>query len=182
MKEIFSKRIGNTTLKVIEGDITEEGTVAIVNAANSYLAHGGGVAFAIVKKGGREIQEESNKIVEEKGPIPVGEAVITKGYHLKAKYVIHVVGPKFGEGKEEEKLRKAIRSVLELAKEHGIKTISIPAISCGIFGFPKEKGTRIIVEETIKFLQENEKQFDEIHFIGVDATIPKLFKEALIND
>ena len=182
MKEILSKKIGHTTLKVIEGNITEEGTSAIVNAANSYLAHGGGVAFAIVKKGGREIQEESNKIVEEKGPIPVGEAVITKGYHLKAKYVIHVVGPRFGEGKEEEKLRKAIRSVLELAKEHGIKTISIPAISCGIFGFPKEKGTRIIVEETIKFLQENEKQFDEIHFIGVDATIPKLFKEALIND
>jgi O-acetyl-ADP-ribose deacetylase (regulator of RNase III) len=182
VKEIFSKKIGHATLKVIEGDITEEETSAIVNAANSYLAHGGGVAFAIVKKGGREIQEESNKIVEEKGPIPFGEAVITKGYHLKAKYVIHVVGPRFGEGKEEEKLRKAIRSVLELAKEHGIKTISIPAISCGIFGFPKEKGTRIIVEETIKFLQENEKQFDEIHFIGVDATIPKLFKEALIND
>ena len=181
MKEIFSKRIGNTTLKVIEGDITEEGTVAIVNAANSYLAHGGGVAYAIVRRGGKEILEDSNRIVKEKGPIPVGEAAITKGYNLKAKYVIHVVGPRWGEGKEEEKLRKAIRSVLELAKEHNIKSIAIPAISCGIFGFPKGIGTRIIVEETINFLQENESAFDEIHFIGVDTTIPQLFKEALIN-
>lgn len=106
MKEIFSKRIGNTTLKVIEGDITEEGTVAIVNAANSYLAHGGGVAYAIVRRGGKEIQEDSNRIVKEKGPIPVGEAAITKGYNLKAKYVIHVVGQDGAKAKRKRNCEK----------------------------------------------------------------------------
>lgn len=181
MKEIFEKTINNTILKVIKGDITEEATEAIVNAANSYLAHGGGVAYAIVKKGGREIQEESNKIIKEKGPIPVGHAVLTKGYNLKAKYVIHVVGPQWGEGEEELKLRLAIKNVLKIAKENGIVSISIPAVSCGIFGFPKAKGTKIIVEETINFIKNNPNSFKEIHFIGIDEEIPMLFKEALIN-
>jgi Predicted phosphatase homologous to the C-terminal domain of histone macroH2A1 len=181
MSEIFVSVIEGTKIRVIKGDITEENVDAIVNAANSYLSHGGGVALAIVRKGGREIQEESDKIVEERGPIPVGEAVITKGYRLKAKYVIHTVGPRFGEGNEEEKLRNAIRSVLKLAKEYGIKSISIPAVSCGIFGFPKDKGTKIIVDEVLKFIKENKGVLEEVHFIGIDEEITNLFKEALVN-
>ncbi|BAL81001.1 macro domain-containing protein [Caldisericum exile] len=181
MKEIFSTSFESTFIKVIQGDITEENVDAIVNAANSYLSHGGGVALAIVKKGGIEIQEESNEIIRKNGPIPVGSAAITKGYRLKAKYVIHVVGPQWGEGDEESKLRSAVKSALTIAKEKGITTISLPAISCGTFGFPKDKGTKIIVDEILKFLKENKGTFSEIHLIGIDKEIPELFKEALLN-
>ncbi len=177
----YVKTINNTKISVVEGDITEADTEAIVNAANSYLSHGGGVALAIVKKGGNEIQLESNEIVKRKGPLKVGEAVLTKGYKLKAKYVIHVVGPQWGEGDEENKLEKAITSVLTLAKEHGIKSLSIPAVSCGIFSFPKEKGTKIIVKTILKFLSSNGGVFNEIRLIGIDKEIPELFKEALEN-
>ena len=144
--------IGNKTkLRLIRGDITERNVDAIVNAANSYLNHGGGVAAAIVKKGGRIIQEESNKI----GYLPVGNAVMTTAGKLACKAVIHVVGPRNGEAKENEKLSIAINNVLILAQQNGFKSISIPAISTGIFGFPKDKYAKILVAESIKFLKDN---------------------------
>lgn len=181
MKEIFETNLGETKIKVIKGDITEETVEAIVNPANSFLSHGGGVALSIVKKGGNEIQKESDEIIQKNGPIPVGNAVITKGYKLKAKYVIHTVGPQWGEGKEEEKLKNAVTSVLEIATKNNIKSLSIPAISCGIFGFPKKLGTKIIVQVIREYLKDNKGLFAEIHFIGIDEEIPQLFKEALIN-
>ena len=144
--------IGNKTkLRLIRGDITERNVDVIVNAANSYLNHGGGVAAAIVKKGGRIIQEESDKI----GYLPVGNAVMTTAGKLACKAVIHVVGPRNGEAKENEKLSLAINNVLILAQQNGFKSISIPAISTGIFGFPKDKCAKILVEESIKFVKDN---------------------------
>jgi O-acetyl-ADP-ribose deacetylase (regulator of RNase III) len=144
--------IGNKTkLRLVRGDITERNVDAIVNAANSYLNHGGGVAAAIVKKGGRIIQEESNKI----GYLPVGNAVMTTAGKLACKAVIHVVGPRNGEVKENEKLSIAINNVLKLGQQNGFKSISIPAISTGIFGFPKDKCAKILVAESIKFLKDN---------------------------
>jgi O-acetyl-ADP-ribose deacetylase len=116
----------------------------IVNPANSYLIHGVGVAAAIVRKGGQVIQEESDKI----GYVPVGTAVITTSGKLPCKAVIHTIGPRMGEGNEDEKLRKAIKSVLALAQETGFKSISIPAISTGIFGFPKDRCAKILLEES----------------------------------
>jgi len=144
--------IGNKTkLRLISGDITERNVDAIINAANSYLSHGGGVAAAIVKKGGRIIQEESDKI----GYLPIGNAVMTTAGKLACKAVIHVVGPRKGEPKENEKLSLAINNVLILAQQNGFKSISIPAISTGIFGFPKDKCAKILVEESIKFVRDN---------------------------
>lgn len=144
--------IGNKTkLRLIRGDITERNVDAIVNAANSYLNHGGGVAAAIVKKGGRIIQDESDKI----GYLPVGNAVMTTAGKLACKAVIHVVGPRNGEAKENEKLSLAINNVLILAQQNGFKSISIPAISTGIFGFPKDKCAKILVEDSIKFVKDN---------------------------
>ena len=144
--------IGNKTkLRLIRGDITERNVDAIVNAANSYLSHGGGVAAAIVKKGGGIIQEESDKI----GYLPVGNAVMTTAGKLACKAVIHVVGPRKGEPKENEKLSLAINNVLILAQQKGFKSISVPAISTGIFGFPKDKCAKILVEESIKFVRDN---------------------------
>ncbi len=141
----------NTKLRLVWGDITERNVDAIVNAANSCLSHGGGVAAAIVKKGGRIIQEESDKI----GYLPVGNAVMTTAGKLDCKAIIHVVGPRNGEAKENEKLSLAINNALILAKQNGFKSISIPAISTGIFGFPKDKCAKILVEESIKFVKDN---------------------------
>ncbi len=182
MEVLAEKEINGTVIKVVRGDITKETTDAIVNAANKYLSHGGGVAGAIVRAGGRIIQEESNKIVREKGPLDTGDAVITTAGSLPSKYVIHTVGPIYGEGNEDEKLRKAVQSVLQLATEKNLKSISIPAISCGIYGFPKRRGTKIIYETVKEFLQKNKTSLREIHLIGIGREIPELFKEALQND
>jgi O-acetyl-ADP-ribose deacetylase (regulator of RNase III) len=136
----------NKILRLVNGDITERNVDAIVNAANSYLKHGGGVAAAIVRKGGTTIQEESDRIVTSKGPVPVETSVATTAGKLSCKAVIHTVGPR---------LRKAVRSSLILASERGFRSISMPAISSGIFGFPKDRCAKILVEESKMFLQSN---------------------------
>ena len=179
--EVLSERVINErVLKAVHGDITEEGTEAIVNAANSLLKHGGGVAGAIVKKGGKVIQEESDRIVSERGPVPVGGAVYTTAGNLKAKYVIHAVGPIWGEGDEERKLRSAVRSALKLADELGLNSIALPAISTGIFGYPKREGVRVIVDEVIRYLEENPNtSLKEIHFTAIDRETAELFKETV---
>jgi O-acetyl-ADP-ribose deacetylase len=142
-------------LKLVKGDITERNVDAIVNAANSYLKHGGGVAAAIVRKGGAIIQKESDKLLVGRDFVAVGSAVITTAGKLPCKAVIHTVGPRMGEGDEDFKLRKAVRSSLILASEKGFRTISMPAISSGIFGFPKDKCAKILVEESKRFLECN---------------------------
>jgi O-acetyl-ADP-ribose deacetylase (regulator of RNase III) len=158
-------------LKVTRGDLTESGADAIVNAANSYLQHGGGVAAAIVRKGGTVIQEESNAI----GHVPVGGAALTSGGKLKARYVIHAVGPTWGEGDEENKLKKAVRSVLDLAAGKGFSSISMPAISAGIFGFPKDRCAGIIVNETAAFIAHGTSPLKEIEFCLRDEGIIGFF-------
>ncbi len=148
----------NTLLRLIEGDITERKVDAIVNAANTHLIHGGGVAGAIVRKGGKIIQEESNKI----GFVKVGESVITSSGNLPCKAIIHTVGPQMGEGNEDEKLSDAINSCLALATQKEFKSISIPAISSGIFGFPKDRCAKILINETIKYLSQRENSIINI--------------------
>jgi O-acetyl-ADP-ribose deacetylase (regulator of RNase III) len=151
MEIVSERKIGEKTLRLVRGDITERAVDAIVNAANSHLQHGGGVAGAIVRKGGRIIQEESDRI----GFTPVGTAVITGAGRLPAKFVIHAVGPRMGEGDEDTKLKNAVRSTLLLANEKNLKSISLPAISAGIFGFPKNRCAHIMVEQAASFLKEH---------------------------
>ncbi len=141
-------------VEIVKGDITEEEVDAIVNAANEYLKHGAGVAGAIVRKGGKVIQEESDKI----GYCPTGKAVITTAGNLKAKYVIHAVGPiwKGGNNNEDELLYSAVRNSLLLAHEYKLRSISFPAISTGIFGFPKERASKIILKAVFDFIKEFE--------------------------
>jgi O-acetyl-ADP-ribose deacetylase (regulator of RNase III) len=149
--EPLERKIGPTTIRLVSGDLTERDVDAIVNAANSHLQHGGGVAGAIVRKGGRIIQEESDAI----GFVPVGGAAITGAGKLKARHVIHAVGPRMGEGDEDAKLARAIASVLDLAGKKGLASISVPAISAGIFGFPKDRCARILVGGIAAFLRAN---------------------------
>jgi O-acetyl-ADP-ribose deacetylase (regulator of RNase III) len=148
--EPADKKIGGTSLRLVSEDLTERDVDAIVNAANSHLQHGGGVAGAIVRKGGRIIQEESDRI----GFVPVGGAAMTSGGKLRARHVIHAVGPRMGEGDEDAKLRNAINSVLTLAADKRLTSISVPAISAGIFGFPKDRCAKILVGETVAFLKK----------------------------
>lgn len=149
MNIVAEQTINGTMLRLVQGDITERDVDAIVNAANSFLQHGGGVAGAIVRRGGQIIQEESDRI----GHVPVGNAAITKAGRLPAKYVIHAVGPMMGEGDEDNKLKSAVNSSLRIADEKGLKSVSVPAISSGIFGFPKERCARILVAEVADYLR-----------------------------
>ena len=141
--------IENRVLELLDGDITEMQTDAIVNAANARLILGGGVAGAIRRKGGPEIQQECDKI----GGTFVGGAVITTAGNLKAKHVIHAVGPRMGEGNENEKLKNATLNSLKVADENNLKSISFPAISAGIFGFPIERCAEIMLKTTIDYLK-----------------------------
>lgn len=141
--------IENRVLELVEGDITELETDAIVNAANAHLTLGGGVAGAIRRKGGPEIQKECSKI----GGTFVGGAVITTGGNLKARHVIHAVGPRMGEGDEDRKLKNATLNSLKLADENDLKSIAFPAISSGIFGFPIQRCAEIMLKTTIGYLK-----------------------------
>ena len=153
MKIIAEKSIEGKILRLVQGDITERNIDAIVNAANSRLQHGGGVAGAIVKKGGQIIQEESNKI----GHTPVGTAVITGAGRLPARFIIHAVGPRMGEGDEDNKLKNAVLNSLKLASERGLTSISLPAISSGVFGFPKDRCADILIKAALNHIKENPK-------------------------
>ena len=147
-------RINHTMLELIEGDITELDTDAIVNAANERLAHGGGVAGVISRKGGPAIQRESDAWVRQHGPVPTGSAAITSGGDLKARYVIHAVGPVYdGTPRSAELLASAVRAALQMADEHGLKSIALPAISTGIFGYPMEEAAQVMLRTAIEYLQ-----------------------------
>jgi len=163
-------------VRVVQGDITEEEVDAIVNAANEHLAHGGGVAGAIVRAGGREIQDESRQWVRERGSVPTGGAAITGAGNLKARYVIHAVGPVWGTGNEEARLRRAVKSALALADEHGLRSISVPAISTGIYGFPKALGVQVILGAVQEFLDEHsDSSLTEVRLCNIDRGTSELF-------
>lgn len=124
--------------EVVVGDLLTEASDAIVNAANGQLAHGGGVAGAISRAAGPDLDRESEEIVRARGPIPVGEAVVTGAGRLPFKGVIHCVGPRLGDGDEEAKLARALRSAFLRADERGWRSVSFPAVSSGIFAVPPE--------------------------------------------
>jgi O-acetyl-ADP-ribose deacetylase len=138
-------------LRIVEGDITLLDAEAVVNAANKGLQLGCGVAGAIRARGGPSIQEECDRLA----PIEVGDAVITGGGNLKAKFVIHAVGPINGEGEEEAKLARATLSSLRIAADRKIRSVAFPAISTGIYGFPVPKCSRIMLRVSLDFLGKN---------------------------
>ena len=146
-------KINETIIALVCGDITEETTDAIVNAANERLAGGAGVDGAIHRAGGPAIMAQCRKI----GGCPTGEAVITTGGKLKAKYVIHTVGPIYRDGTKGEAklLQSAYKKSLELAREKGLQSISFPAISTGIYGYPLDEATHLALNTCIEFVRGN---------------------------
>ena len=142
--------------QLVQGDITAQEVEAIVNAANAYLKHGGGVAGAIVRKGGVRIQVESDAWVKQHGPVSHDAPAYTSGGDLPCRYVIHVLGPVWGGGEEGEKLSSAVSGALKMGDRLEIASMALPAISTGIFGFPKERAARIILGEIEKYLTGNQ--------------------------
>ena len=163
---------------LVHGDLTEERVDAIVNAANEFLAHGGGVAWAMVKKGGLSIQTESTKWVATHGKVKTGNVAITDAGKLPCKAVIHAVGPVWQGGKknEEELLRSAVWNSLELAHEKKFASIAFPAISSGIFGFPKDRCAEILLQATLDFCaQYPQSSLREIRFTLIDLPTLEVF-------
>jgi O-acetyl-ADP-ribose deacetylase (regulator of RNase III) len=132
-------------LQLVQGDITSEQVDAIINAANAHLMHGAGVAGAIVRRGGPVVQAESSRWVKEHGPVSHAQPAYTHAGNLPCRYVIHAVGPVWGEGDEQEKLRDAIHGSLALADKLDLASIAFPAISTGIFGFPKPLAAQVML-------------------------------------
>jgi O-acetyl-ADP-ribose deacetylase (regulator of RNase III) len=175
MKPISSKKLKIETHK---GDITKLNVDAIVNAANTSLLGGGGVDGAIHRAAGPELLQECRTL----NGCKTGEAKITKGYNLPAKFVIHTVGPIWSGGKnnEEELLANCYRNSLMLAIENGITSIAFPAINTGVYHFPLEKATRIAITETNKFLKENDK-IDKVIFVAFDEKTYNVYNQLLIS-
>jgi len=146
---------GNKIFQIVQGDITTEKVNAIVNAANSQLQHGGGVAWTISRRGGEIIQRESKTWVREHGPVSHAEPAWTSAGDLPCKYVIHAVGPIWGDGDEDVKLADAVTGSLRVASDLGLASVSIPAISTGIFGFPKARAAGIIFSSIENYLKQN---------------------------
>jgi O-acetyl-ADP-ribose deacetylase (regulator of RNase III) len=174
-------QVGKAKVCLVQGDITEQDTGAIVNAANSTLMGGGGVCGAIHRKGGPKILEECKRIRATEWPdgLPTGKAVITSGGNLKAKYVIHTVGPVWRGGirGEPELLAEAYRNSLRIAVSKGLKTVAFPSISTGAYGYPIEKASRIALA-TIKELLEKEDKLDKVIFVLFTKHDLKIYKEA----
>lgn len=168
-------------IKILHGDITQEPVDAIVNAANSHLAHGGGVAAAIVRKGGPVIQRESDEWVRQHGPVPTGEVALTGAGRLPCQGVIHAVGPVWhgGQADEDAKLRSAVWRSLELAQQQGFLSIALPAISSGIFGFPVDRCAQILLATAYEFAQQHPDDSPrDIRFVLFDrATLDAFERE-----
>ncbi|ODS33260.1 MAG: hypothetical protein SCARUB_01581 [Candidatus Scalindua rubra] len=172
-------KIGKTKLSLIQGDITLQDTEAIVNAANTSLLGGGGVDGAIHRAGGPKILEECKEIRAKQGGCPTGEAVITSGGNMATRYVIHTVGPVWSGGNRDEKqlLRNAYYNSLNLAKENGIKSISFPSISTGVYRFPIDKAARIALTTVKEFIEEYD--FVEVRFALFSERDLKVYEEVL---
>lgn len=163
---------GHTTVELVQGDLTDMAADAIVNAANAQLILGGGVAGAIRRKGGPSIQRECDRI----GGTDVGGAVVTGGGNLKARYVIHAVGPRMGEGDEDAKLRDATLNSLRRADQHRLSSIAFPAISTGVFGFPVDRCAEIMLGTAIEYLEAGPTGLSTVTFVLFDRASLRVFE------
>jgi O-acetyl-ADP-ribose deacetylase len=175
--------IQNTRLLLVKGDITVQKVDAIVNAANSGLLGGGGVDGAIHRAGGPDIIDECRQIVAMAGRLPAGKVVITTGGRLPAKYVIHTVGPVWrgGGNKEEETLARCYTESLQIATDQGLTSISFPAISTGVYGYPQDQAAKVAINSVIVYLKNNTTPLRLIQFVVYDDNAFKIYSAYLEN-
>lgn len=177
MNTVLAEHVFSTgqKIQIVQGDITAEQVDAIVNAANEDLQHGGGVAWAISKKGGPAIQTESNQWVREHGSVSHSHPAWTSGGRLPAKYVIHAVGPVWGDGSEDKKLSEAVAGSLRVADELKCSTVAMPAISTGIFGFPKERAAKIIFSAIENYFENNSSNIQIVKLVLFEQSTVDVF-------
>ena len=177
MNTVLTEHVLSTSqiLQIVQGDITTETVDAIVNAANEHLQHGGGVAWAISKKGGPAIQKESDAWIRQHGPVSHARPAWTSGGLLPAKYVIHAVGPVWGDGDEDRKLSEAVTGSLRLADELKCASIALPAISTGIFGFPKDRAANIIFSSIEKYFESTTSNLKVVKLTLFDQATVDVF-------
>jgi O-acetyl-ADP-ribose deacetylase len=173
---LLEKKLPSTqTIQVVQGDITTEEVDVIVNAANERLQHGGGVAWAISKRGGATIQKESDEWVRRHGPVAHSAPAWTSGGQLPAKYVIHTVGPVWGDGDEDEKLSEAVTGSLQVADELQCSSLAIPAISTGIFGFPRDRAAGIIFSAIETYFEKKASTLKLVKLVLFDQATVEVF-------
>lgn len=175
----YTVSIRNASLRLINADICDEQVDAIVNAANEELSHGGGLAASISRRGGPVINSESSQWINQNGRVLTGKVAYTKGGNLHAKYVIHAVGPVYRNGKrgEKGKLISCVRESLLLGEKLEVQSISFPAISSGIFGYPKEESADVIMKCIARYLYENrEKTIPEVRITIIDKLTYDIFR------
>ena len=173
-------RVGDANIVVVEGDLTRQPVDAIVNAANESLSHGGGVAAAIVRTGGRVIQEESDAWVRVHGPVTPGKAAVTTGGMLHASHVIHVAGPVFAKSQDNEGLlRLATCAAHDAAADAGLRTLAFPAISAGVFGYPPREATAVLASAVVDWLDDHPGELEEVRLVAYNPEITRLFAAAL---
>ncbi len=179
MNKVLMERVLSTsqTIQIVQGDLTTETTDAIVNAANEHLSHGGGVARAIVRGGGAIIQQESDEWIRVHGTISHAYPAWTSGGRLPAKYVIHAVGPVWGVGDEDAKLAAAVSGSLEVADELRCSSISLPAISTGIFGFPKERAAKLMFSAIENYFSKHQSEIKLVRLVLFDELTIHAFRE-----
>ncbi|MGQ0849776.1 MAG: macro domain-containing protein [Actinomycetota bacterium] len=167
-------------ITVVQGDLTAQAVDAIVNAANEHLQHGGGVAAALARAGGPVIQSESDDWVAEHGPIGPRRAAITSAGRLAATYLIHVVGPRYRQGQDNAGLlEEAVRAALDAAALSGSRRIAMPAISAGVFGYPRAEACRVIVDAVHQWLDRRPGLISEVRLVGYDQSAVDDFQAAL---
>ena len=174
------RTVGAATVRVVQGDLTAQDVDAIVNAANEYLKHGGGVAAAIVRAGGHSIQDASDRWVGEHGPLARGVAAVTAAGNLKARMVVHTVGPRYGAGQDNEGLlREAIDAALDAAADASAASIALPAVSAGIFGYPPAEAAAVIASEVVGWLEAHPGTLAEVLLVGYNEAMTAQFAAGL---
>lgn len=179
METLALKRINGTNVAVVEGDVTRQQVEAVVNSANEQLRHDQGVAVAVVRTGGRVIQEESDVWIREHGPVDAGTAAVTTGGMLQASHVIHAVGPYFDEQTSDPVLAAAVGAALDLARDHGLHSIAFPMISSGVRGYPAARAARVITGAVSEWLQANPGVLTEVRLVGFTHSDADLFAASL---
>ena len=173
--------INQARLAIIQGDLTQQDTDAIVNAANPSLMGGGGVDGAIHRAGGPAILEECKQIISRQGRLPTGKAVITTGGNLKARYVIHTVGPIWhgGDKGESQLLSSAYQESLKLAAENNLASVSFPSISTGAYGYPVAEASKVAIRAAISFLRQGRTSIEQVRFVLFDSATLSSYSSAL---
>lgn len=171
---------GTTAVRVVEADLTTMEVDVVVNAANERLAHGGGVAAALARAGGPSVQRDSNAWVAEHGELQPGQAAVTTAGDMPSQYIVHVVGPRYREGQDNAALlRGAVIAALQGAADLRARTVALPAISTGIFGYPPAEASDVIVRATVDWLAEHPGLLSVVWLVGYDRPAADLFADAL---